>query len=452
MTSAKSLQEAVYGQIFPGGMIPVACKDNISAIDARIREIEQLAKGVPLLGEVRRLTKRNSLALTDRIIELRESCSPPMGYKEIMRRLGNVVSPEAARNRYDDAVRAREVAVMQKEGYAAISGEAILAGTHRTPPEVQEKIDSSDHVSAATKMIPASEIAVTAQDGKSKEIETVFLPAAQPALRDAKPLQIEDGTIRESQIVQESEEVKPDDATLCNVAEVTSEVEKEVTSEATKQPQNSIKMDLTQKGKYDRYAVPVPDEVADEVFRMYDGGLDVRRISETLTKKGILIDWRRVRGIISNAGKKNRTGTPQTPDTSDVADTSTRRRAKDAREEARKAEEAALRSAAAKEGFGPLSDQARATECDPAQPEAAKPQSLPGAEGAQDDARANPRGTPEEKPKPKSISRADLNIRIWDAYQAGDSVEKISADLNLEGYYYDERQVRNRLKQQGAEL
>jgi hypothetical protein len=58
----------------------------------------------------------------------------------------------------------------------------------------------------------------------------------------------------------------------------------------------------------------------------------------------------------------------------------------------------------------------------------------------------------EAKPAPKSISRADLNIRIWDAYHAGDSIEKISADLNSEGYYYDERQVRNRLKQQGVQL
>jgi hypothetical protein len=252
-------------------------------------------------------------------------------------------------------------------------------------------------------------------------IELKPIEKAEPA--QAATTLSQEATTRNSRIVQESAEVKSDDATLRNVV-ATSGVGKEVTSEATKQPQNSHILDLTRKeGEYGRYVVPVPEDVVAEILRLsHEEGTPVRGISNTLAEKGVLIDWRRVRGVISNASR---------------GDT------KKHREEARKAEEAALRSAAIEDGFSPLSDQVRAAKCDPVHPEATASPSLPDVEGA-------PEGA--ARPAPKSITRADLNIRIWDAYQAGDSIEKISADLNSEGYYYDERQVRNRLRQQGADL
>jgi hypothetical protein len=113
-------------------------------------------------------------------------------------------------------------------------------------------------------------------------------------------------------------------------------------------------IDLTKKDKYDRYEVPISKEVDDEILRLYSMGLSVRQVSDELTKKGILIPWRRVRGRISNAAREKQA---DTPDTSNVA--------------------------------------ARGS---PVFPGATTAPSLPGVEGAQDAARANPRGTPEEKP------------------------------------------------------
>jgi hypothetical protein len=423
MIAAKSLQEAVYGQIFPGGMIPVACKDNIPAIDARIREIEQLAKGVPLLGEVRRLTKRDSLALTDRIIELRESCSPPMGYKEIMRRLGNVVSPEAARNRYDDAKRAMEAATMQKEGYAAISGETM--GLHGPNPiRPPAPIDDSGHFSGSTNMIeredhfvglgkmvpnacddPGTPVyqRVSAGVTPAEKIETDILPAAQPALLETKPDDVdrpytdrsdatpkilkdpilsEHPTIRDSRIVQKPGEVKPDDATLRNVAADIPESIK------------GMKLSDFENGKG-----PLRQDQKDKILEMWDQGFKVPDIQCSLGIK----DGRKITGVIRARELHKKKG-PQN--------------------------EALV------------------------QPEAAKPQSLPGAEGAPEPARANPRGTPEKGPEPKSISRAELDEKIWKSWDNGKGKTpiQISDELCEEGLYYGEQSVVRRLRQQGARI
>jgi len=225
------LTEIVYLTIFPpDGRIPLKAKANLPAIDSRIKEIEKLAAGKVLEGQGRRISdKVASQMLTQQIVQLRDSCSPPMGYREIMRQLGDQITPDAARNRYDDFKRPP----LRKESYKAISG-----AIYTTPPEEQQK----------------------------------------------------------------------------NMARTT----------------------------------------------------------------------------------KHK---------------------------------------------------------DSLHPEPTTNPSLPGVEGAPETARANPRGSPEEKPPaPTSISRADLNIKIWDAWQNGNSPERISQDLNAEGYYYDTRQVTNRLRQQGAPL
>ena len=422
MIAAKSLQEVVYHHLFPGGSIPLAQKDIIPAIDARVREIELLAKGEPIIGESRRLTKTESSLLIDRIIELRDICNPPMGYREIMRRLGNAVSPEAARNRYDDAMKPGKLLPCRKEGYAVISGEAVLAGTYTTPPDVLEKVESRDQFREATKMIhgdspeaqeireimkrdgyspvaaalkaigprqwdgpgSASELAAMAEDGKSKEIGTDILPAAQPALLEAmpedddrpyidrsdvtpkiltEPILPEHPTTRNSRIVQESEEVKLSPSQAAHV-----------------------------------WGPKIPHKWDGMILTERDAGKKFSEIQGALQAIGIACH---------------------------VEDVSTRYYV-----EKRKREDARQASV---------------------QPDATPDPSPPGVEGAQEPARANPRGNP--NPEPKKISRYALSEKIWTMHKEGKTPKQIADDLCTEGYgYWKEETIRNRLTQQGAKL
>ncbi|MCK9570805.1 hypothetical protein M0R72_17785 [Candidatus Pacearchaeota archaeon] len=416
MISAKSLQDAVYGAIFPGGMIPLRCKDLIPAIDARIKEIAELAEGKTIEGMNRRLGKADSQALTEQIVQLRDSCEPPMSYREIMRRLGNVISPDAARNRYDDVKRAAKDAEMQREGYAALSGEAIQAGTYKTPPEVQEKINlarnvqreetvspkpqepiilgtvregcrvlrhlgkmhrdetinSSDHIADPNEMVAA-----TAEDGKSKENETDILPTAPAPAPDGLPANCEEATTRNSRMVQEIQEDK---------------------------------RDLTTKQLGHINGPKIPHSEDEFILRLRAEGKIYREIHEALLAKGITC----------------------TLDDVTARHTSEKRK----REKAQNVE---------KRTSAPQN-------VSPAQPDAAKPQSLPGAEGAQDAARANPRGTPEENPEPKFISRYALNEKVWNLHKQGKTPGQISDELCQEGYYYGVDRVRRMLIQQGADI
>jgi hypothetical protein len=177
-----NLTEVVYNQLFPGGMIPLRCKDNIPAIDARIQEIEELATGKVLEGMNRRHGKAESRILTEQIIQHRESCSPPMRYREIMNKLGNVITPDAARNRYDDYKHAKEAATMQKEGC-----DALLGAVYPTPAIELEKI-------------------VEKSDERLHEIARVTAP---PALQEAELQQSGNQTIQQNQIVEKVEEAQP---------------------------------------------------------------------------------------------------------------------------------------------------------------------------------------------------------------------------------------------------
>ena len=179
---SSNLTEVVYNQIFPGGMIPLKCKDNIPAIDARIQEIEELATGKVLEGTNRRHGKAESRILTEQIIQLRESCSPPMSYREIMNKLGNVITPDAARNRYDDYKHAKEAATMQKKG-----GDALLGAFYPTPTKELEKIvEKSDEIQQEIARVTDSSV-----------------------LKEAELEQSGNQTIQESQIVEKVDEAQP---------------------------------------------------------------------------------------------------------------------------------------------------------------------------------------------------------------------------------------------------
>lgn len=58
----------------------------------------------------------------------------------------------------------------------------------------------------------------------------------------------------------------------------------------------------------------------------------------------------------------------------------------------------------------------------------------------------------EDRPEPRSISRKELDLRIWDMWKAGKTLDEISDILYSEGLYYSAKSVRVRLLSQGAKL
>jgi hypothetical protein len=60
--------------------------------------------------------------------------------------------------------------------------------------------------------------------------------------------------------------------------------------------------------------------------------------------------------------------------------------------------------------------------------------------------------TTDDRPEPVSISRKELDLRIWDMWKAGETLDGISDILYSEGLYYSAKSVRVRLLSQGAKL
>ena len=58
----------------------------------------------------------------------------------------------------------------------------------------------------------------------------------------------------------------------------------------------------------------------------------------------------------------------------------------------------------------------------------------------------------DDRPEPVSISRKELDLRIWDMWKAGETLDEISEILYSEGLYYSPKSVRVRLLSQGAKL
>ncbi|NMC34062.1 MAG: hypothetical protein GYA36_16605 [Veillonellaceae bacterium] len=56
------------------------------------------------------------------------------------------------------------------------------------------------------------------------------------------------------------------------------------------------------------------------------------------------------------------------------------------------------------------------------------------------------------RPEPVAISRKELDLRIWDMWRAGKTLDEISDILYSEGLYYSAKSVRVRLLSQGAKL
>jgi hypothetical protein len=316
-----STEVAILKLLFPGGSIPVERIDDLSEIRNHIAALTALASGKRMPGRpsLRRLARpEDSQAATLRIVELWETPKEdgrPRTWVEVAAEVGMGISGNAARHRYE-TYKSQQGKELQKEAYAALSGEGI---------------ENSDHISATTNMIAASDVAVPAENGKSKENATVILPAAQPALLDGKPLQTDVTTVRNSRIVQESDEVTQKASTL-----TPSEVAK------IRGPK-------------------IPHDWDEFILAERDGGKKFREIMETLQAKGIECRIDDVTARYQSEKKKRERGQNVEKRTS------------------------------APQNVAPV------------QQEVVPSPSQPGVEGAQDAARANPRGTPEEaKPAPEA--------------------------------------------------
>jgi hypothetical protein len=168
-----TLSEVVYKTIFPpDGAIPLKAKRNIQAIDARIKEIEELSTGKAIEGMTRRIADLSeSKHLTEQIVRLRDSCNPPMSYREIMKHLGHVITPDAARNRYDDY----KQKLLKVEAYTAMSGKTDMLDQLVEPNEMilaeLKPVEKAEPVQAATESKQKSKT-VPLQEAKSEQPET----------------------------------------------------------------------------------------------------------------------------------------------------------------------------------------------------------------------------------------------------------------------------------------
>lgn len=169
-----SFAEQIYCLLFPPkGVIPLKAKANINAIDARIHELEELAAGKALAGMNRRVwNPRDSKLLTEQIIQLRDSCDPPMSFKEVTTRLGDPISVEATRARYEEYKKSTQK--------AAVS----------VPEVVLPEIEIVDHIVEADEMIEISEEVVSDEPIHQEPI-TQDIPPERPDEAE-EPLQQDD--------------------------------------------------------------------------------------------------------------------------------------------------------------------------------------------------------------------------------------------------------------------
>lgn len=134
MASEAKILEAIFGPSIPTEKAAV-----LPEIMGHIRAIEDLLQGVPRRQAHPRITDPAiSGPINSRILELsaEHGKSWPKIAAAICQEFGVSISPDACRGRYKDAMERKTAVTMQQEAYAALSGEAIQAGTYTTPPEV----------------------------------------------------------------------------------------------------------------------------------------------------------------------------------------------------------------------------------------------------------------------------------------------------------------------------
>lgn len=132
MASETKILEAIFGPSIPLESVTI-----LPEILAHIRAIDGLLQGKPRQYHPRISDPAISGPINRRIGELyAEHGKWPLVAAAICKEFNVRISPDACRRRYKDAMERMAAAIMQQEGYAALSGEAIQAGTYTTPPEV----------------------------------------------------------------------------------------------------------------------------------------------------------------------------------------------------------------------------------------------------------------------------------------------------------------------------
>ena len=334
MIDRQKFEEAIYSLLFPAGLIPVSCKPRLGLMDSRISEIHSLAQGKGPAPKTRRIMdSTESAELTRKIVELRDGPNSP-SWRDIAKELGNTISSDAVRCRYQDA------------------------------KALQEK--------------------------------------AAPALQEAKPKPAENPTIRDSLIVEKTEEV----STGGQIAEP----DKKVIL-----PKAESKRQLTPSQRGHLVGPKIPHSEDPFIFNEKESGKTFGEIHKALIQKGHDCTVTDVAQRYYTDLKKRMAATAKV-------------------EGSKTAENVA-----------------------PVHPDVPASQSPPGVEGAQELAReaiGPTRGTPEEKPPtPKSISRAELDAKIWEMYTKEKlTEEEISDRLYAEGLFYSEKSVHIRLISQGAAI
>ncbi len=96
--------------------------------------------------------------------------------------------------------------------------------------------------------------------------------------------------------------------------------------------------------------------------------------------------------------------------------------------------------------LGRMKSKPKEVKPEPEKADEPEPDAAPTGEGPQE-AEAT-----DDLPEPRSISRKELDLRIWDMWRAGKTLEEISEILYSEGLYYSAKSVRVRLLSQGAKL
>ena len=139
MASEAKILEAIFGPSIPTEKAAV-----LPEIMGHIRAIDDLLQGKPRRKAPNRITDPAiSGPINSRIVELcaEHGGSWPKIAAAICQEFGVQISSEACRGRYKDAMERKTAAIMQREGYVALSGEAIQAGVYTTPLNVSQAAD-----------------------------------------------------------------------------------------------------------------------------------------------------------------------------------------------------------------------------------------------------------------------------------------------------------------------
>jgi hypothetical protein len=451
---------AVYRLLFPEGMIPLSCKSRLGLIDSQIAEIHSLAQGNGPAPKPRRVCGPvESAELTRKIVELRDGPTSP-SWRDIAKELGNTISSDAVRCRYQDAK-----ALQEKMGATTSPApkSTLLLWTpgDGVKPELENPtirdfliVEEISEVSTAPQIQEPSQKGVPPISKQSREefeqmlsdIDTEATKRFQ-AKEDpnaiisdiaSKYTDLRKGAVIERlhKLFHRLEETHPTirDNEVSTVPQIQEPSQKGIPSKAGGQiAEHSQKVLLPEakpiaerkpsKLRPDGMLTPcqkgqltgpkIPHSEDQYIFTEKESGKTFGEIRKTLVQKGYDCTANDVSQRYYTDLKK--------------------------------------RMAAIAKVEGNQTAENVAPE-EPASP------SPPGAEGAQELAReaiGPTRGTPEEKeekPEPRSISRAERDLKIWDLWKEGKSPEAISDLIYAEGLYFDARAVRRILLQQGASL